>query len=160
MLAPSGAALPELMIARAGARLVSEAPPQHFTGAVKVEMLYTPVNAERASAGSIAFPPGARTAWHSHPLGQTLVVTDGIGRIQRWGGPVEQIRASDVVHIPAGIKHWHGAAPDRAMTHIAITEGLEGKFADWMEQVSDRQFGSSIQPCTPISSPSVATRSA
>lgn len=141
MVEPSGAAEPELKIARAGTREVNTAPAQNFTGTVKVEMLYTPVGSERASAGTVSFLPGARTAWHSHPLGQTLVVTAGIGRIQRWGGPVEQIRVGDVIHIPAHVKHWHGAAADSAMTHIAIAEALDGKSADWMEQVSESQYG-------------------
>lgn len=137
---PSGAAEPELKFARAGTRAVYLAPAQNFTGTVNVEMLYVPVGAEHASAGSVSFAPGARTAWHSHPLGQTLIVTAGIGRVQRWGGPVEQIRLGDVVHIPANVKHWHGAAPDSAMTHIAITEVLDGTAATWMEQVSDAQY--------------------
>jgi len=137
IIEPALAAEPELKITRAGARPVSAAPAQNFIGAVKVEMLYAPVGSERASAGTVSFAPGARTAWHSHPLGQTLVVTAGIGRVQRWGGAVEQIRAGDVVHIPANVKHWHGAAVDSAMTHIAITEALDGKAVEWLEQVSD-----------------------
>jgi len=140
MMEPGLAAEPEVTITRAGARPVNAAPAQNFTGAVKVEMLYTPVGNERASAGTVSFSPGARTHWHSHPLGQTLVVTAGIGRVQRWGKPVEQIRVGDVVHIPANVKHWHGAAADSAMTHIAITEAQDGKSADWMEQVSDTQY--------------------
>ncbi len=104
-------------------------------------MLYTPVGAERASAGTVSFSPGARTAWHSHPLGQTLVVTAGIGRVQRWDSPVEEIRVGDVVRVPPNVKHWHGAAPDSGMTHIAITEALNGSAAEWMEQVSDAQYG-------------------
>jgi 4-carboxymuconolactone decarboxylase len=146
MTEPSGAAEPQLKIARAGTRPVNAAPPQNFTGAVTVEMLYTPVGSERASAGTVSFASGARTAWHSHPLGQTLVVTAGIGRVQRWGGPVERIRVGDVVHIPANVKHWHGAAPDSAMTHIAITEALDGKSVDWMEQVSDAQYAAQPAP--------------
>jgi 4-carboxymuconolactone decarboxylase len=104
----------------------------------------------------VSFSPGARTAWHSHPLGQTLVVTAGIGRIQCWGGPVEQIQVGDVVHIPALVKHWHGAAPDSAMTHIAITEAQDGKSAEWMEQVSDTQYAAAPVPATgaPSTSPS------
>jgi 4-carboxymuconolactone decarboxylase len=156
MVEPAGAAETDLKIARAGARTVSVAPAQNFTGTVKVEMLYTPVGAERTSAGTVSFSPGARTAWHSHPLGQTLVVTAGIGRIQRWGGAVEQIRVGDVVHIPANVKHWHGAAVDTAMTHIAITEVLDGKSADWMEQVSDAQYG---MPPAPVAAASVAAPS-
>lgn len=131
---------PDLQITRAGARPVSAAPAQYFIGDVKVEMLYSPVGTERTSAGTVSFSPGARTAWHSHPLGQTLVVTAGIGRIQRWGRQVEAIRVGDVVHIPPNVKHWHGAAPDSAMTHIAITEALDGTAADWMEQVSDVDY--------------------
>ena len=89
---------------------------------------------------SVTFEPGARTAWHTHPLGQTLIVTAGCGRAQRWGGPIEEIRPGDVVWIPPGEKHWHGAAPTTAMTHIAIQEQLDGKVVDWMEQVSDEQY--------------------
>jgi 4-carboxymuconolactone decarboxylase len=137
---------PQLQIMRAGTRPVSAAPAQNFTGSVKVEMLYAPVGAERASAGTVRFSPGARTAWHAHPLGQTLVVTAGIGRVQRWGGPLEEIRVGDVVHIPADVKHWHGAAPDSAMTHIAITEALDGRAAEWMEQVNDELYGTVPAP--------------
>ncbi|AQW31020.1 cupin domain-containing protein [Ralstonia syzygii subsp. celebesensis] len=151
VLEPAGAAEPDLQITRAGTRAVNVAPAQTFTGNVTVEMLYTPVGTERASAGTVRFSPGARTAWHSHPLGQTLIVTAGIGRIQRWGGPVEEIRVGDVVHIPPNTKHWHGAAPDSAMTHIAITEALNGTTAEWMERVTDAQYGatparSSLRP--------------
>jgi 4-carboxymuconolactone decarboxylase len=156
MMEPVGAAESELKITRAGARPVSVAPEQNFTGAVKVEMLYKPVDSERASAGTVSFAPGARTAWHSHPLGQTLVVTAGIGRVQRWGGPVEQIRVGDVVHIPANVKHWHGAAPDSAMTHIAITEALNGTTAEWMEQVSDAQYGLVPAPAAVTASASLS----
>ena len=92
------------------------------------------------SGASVTFEPGARTAWHTHPLGQTLIVTAGCGRVQRWGGPVEEIRPGDVVWIPPGEKHWHGAAATTAMTHIAIQEQLDGKVVDWMEQVSDEQY--------------------
>ena len=130
----------DLQIRRAGSRASYLAPSQNFTGEVHVEMLQTPSGNERASAGSVSFTPGARTAWHSHPLGQTLIVTAGVGRIQRWGGPVEVIRIGDVIHIPPHTKHWHGAALDSAMTHIAITEMLNGSAADWMEQVSDEQY--------------------
>lgn len=103
-------------------------------------MLHTPDGAQRASAGSVSFAPGARTAWHSHPLGQTLIVTAGVGRVQRWGGPVEEIRAGDVVRIAPGVKHWHGAAPGSAMTHIAITEAQDGRTAEWQEPASDVQY--------------------
>mgnify|MGYP003704003841 CR=1 FL=1 len=137
---------PELSITRAGARPVIAASAENFTGKVQVEMLYVPVDEERTSAATVSFPPGARTAWHSHPLGQTLVVTAGIGRVQRWGATVEEIRVGDVVHIPAHVKHWHGAAADSAMAHIAITEALNGKAAEWLEQVNDDQYAAPQAP--------------
>jgi 4-carboxymuconolactone decarboxylase len=139
LLSPALAADNDLQVSRAGTRPVATAPAQNFSGAVKVEMLHTPSGAQRASAGSVSFAPGARTAWHSHPLGQTLIVTAGVGRVQRWGGPVEEIRTGDVVRIAPGVKHWHGAARGSAMTHIAITEAQDGKTADWQEQVADAQ---------------------
>ncbi len=132
---------PELQISRAGSRQVNVAPAQNFTGAVRVEMLYAPTGPERASAGTVSFSPGARTAWHIHPLGQTLIVTAGSGRVQRSGGAIEEIKAGDVVHIAPGVKHWHGASPASAMTHIAVTEARDGKTADWLEQVTDAQYG-------------------
>jgi len=130
----------DLQITRAGSRPVNAAPEQYFTGRVSVEMLQVPSGEERTSVGAVSFKPGARTFWHSHPLGQTLIVTAGVGRIQRWGGPVEEIRVGDVVHIPPHTKHWHGAAPDSAMTHTAITEVLNGSAADWLETVPDTQY--------------------
>ena len=129
MLTQVFAAEPDLQIQRAGTRAVKTAPAQNFTGSAQVEMLYTPAGPDRTSAGSVTFSPGARTAWHTQPLGQTLIVTAGVGRVQRSGGPVEEIKAGDVVHIPPGVKHWHGAAPARAMTHIAITEAQDEVFA-------------------------------
>lgn len=138
---PAGTTEPGLTITRAGSRPINAVPSQNFTGAVNVEMLHFPEDPERASAGTVRFPPGGRTAWHSHPLGQTLVVTAGIGRVQRWGGPLQEIDVGDVVHIPADVKHWHGAARDSAMTHIAITEVLAATAAQWMEQVTDAQYG-------------------
>lgn len=141
LLSPAIAADADLQISRAATRVVIAAPPQNFTGSVTVEMLYTAAGAERASAGSVKFSPGARTAWHSHPRGQTLIVTSGVGRVQRWGGPQQEIRAGDVVHIPAGVKHWHGAARSSAMTHVAITEAENGKAVSWLEPVSDAQYG-------------------
>jgi 4-carboxymuconolactone decarboxylase len=149
LLSPALAADDALQVSRAGTRIVTVAPAQNFTGDVKVEMLHAPASGQRASAGSVSFSPGARTAWHSHPLGQTLVVTVGVGRVQRWGGPVEEIRAGDVVRIAPGVKHWHGAAPGSAMTHIAITEALDGKSADWQEPVNDAQYGGARPSGTP-----------
>ena len=109
-------------------------------------MLFEALDLSHASGGTVTFEPGARTAWHSHPRGQTLIVTAGIGRVQRWGDPIEEIRAGDVVRIPAGAKHWHGASPDASMTHIAITEYRDGTAVQWMEQVSDEQYNAAISP--------------
>jgi quercetin dioxygenase-like cupin family protein len=111
-----------------------------FTGTVNVEMLANPPDPARASAGSVTFQPGARTAWHTHPAGQILIVTAGTGWAQRVGGPIEEIQVGYVVCFPPGEKHWHGATPTSAMTHIAITEKLDGKNADWMEHVTDEQY--------------------
>jgi len=119
---------------------VAQAPAANFTGVARVEMLAGATDATRAAAGSVTFEPGARTAWHTHPRGQTLIVTAGTGRVQHWGEPVEEIRAGDAVWIPPGVKHWHGAAPNAAMAHIAVTESLNGRSVDWMEQVSDAQY--------------------
>ncbi|HXK10440.1 MAG TPA: carboxymuconolactone decarboxylase family protein, partial [Vicinamibacteria bacterium] len=129
-----------LIISRGGSRPVRLAPAQNFTGTARVEMLFDAVDPSDASAGTVTFEPGARTAWHSHPRGQVLIVTAGIGRVQRWGDPIEQIRAGDVVRIPAGQKHWHGAAPGASMTHIAITEHRDGTTVQWMEAVTDAQY--------------------
>lgn len=111
-----------------------------FTGTVRINPLFEAPAPARARGASVTFEPGARTAWHTHPLGQTLIVTAGCGRAQREGGPIEEIRAGDVVWFPPGLKHWHGAAPDTAMTHIAIQEALDGKAVDWMEKVTDEQY--------------------
>ncbi len=151
MLDAVGATEPDLVISRAASRQAQTAPAQNFTGSVKVEMRLTPANsANRTSAGSVSFSPGARTAWHTHPLGQTLIVTTGVGRVQRWEGPVEEIRPGDVVRIPAHVRHWHGAAPDSAMTHIAIQEALDGRTADWLEQVSDATYQAQPGPAAPM----------
>ena len=106
----------------------------------------------------VTFEPGARTAWHSHPLGQTLIVTSGVGRVQRWGDPVDEIRPGDLVWIPAGQKHWHGASPTTGMTHIAIVELLDGKSADWMEKVTDEQYGAPLRPRPAAAAAPVAPR--
>jgi 4-carboxymuconolactone decarboxylase len=141
LLSPALAADNDLHISRAGTRPVATAPAQNFSGAVKVEMLHTPSGAQRASAGSVSFAPGARTAWHTHPLGQTLIVTAGCGREQHEGGPIEEIRPGDVIWFPPGEKHWHGASPVTSMTHIAIQEQFDGKAVDWLEKVTDEQIG-------------------
>lgn len=135
-----------LAISRAPERETVGVPPANFTGSVELEMLFVPDGPDRTSAGLVSFPPGARTNWHSHPLGQTLVVTAGVGRIQREGGPIQEIRAGDVARIPPGVKHWHGASAEASMSHIAIQEAHEGKTADWMEPVSDDQYEASQAP--------------
>jgi quercetin dioxygenase-like cupin family protein len=128
-------------IKRAGSQPSGKGPADWFTGTVRIDPLFAASPPARAAAAAVTFEPGARTAWHTHPLGQTLIVTSGVGRAQREGGPVDEIRPGDVVWFPAGEKHWHGASPTTAMTHIAIQETLEGKVVDWMEKVSDEQYG-------------------
>jgi quercetin dioxygenase-like cupin family protein len=128
-------------IKRAGSQPSNKGPADWFTGIVRIDPLFQAGAPGRAVGASVTFEPAARTAWHTHPLGQTLVVTAGCGRAQRMGGQVEEIRPGDVVWFPAGEKHWHGAAPTTAMTHIAIQEQLDGKAVDWMEKVSDEQYG-------------------
>ena len=115
-------------------------PADWFTGTVRIDPLINPQDPARVAGASVTFEPGARTAWHTHPLGQTLIVTSGAGRVQCEGGPIEEIRPGDVVWFPPGVKHWHGASPTTAMTHIAIQEALDGKPVDWMEKVSDQQY--------------------
>jgi 4-carboxymuconolactone decarboxylase len=140
LLASASLDAQRLSIARGGSRPVNSAPAEHFTGAVRVDMLFEPRDGSHASGGSVTFEPGARTAWHSHPGGQILIITAGIGRVQRWGDPIEEVRAGDVVRIPPGEKHWHGASPHASMTHIAISEASEGTAVRWMEKVSDEQY--------------------
>jgi quercetin dioxygenase-like cupin family protein len=113
---------------------------QFFTGTVRIDPLFALAEPSRVSAGLVTFEPCARSAWHTHPLGQRLIVTAGCGRVQRWGGPIEEIRPGDVVVIAPGEKHWHGAAPATAMSHIAIQESVDGKNVDWLEKVSDEQY--------------------
>jgi 4-carboxymuconolactone decarboxylase len=129
----------ELVITHADPRPSSVAMAEHFTGKVHVRPAFA--TATRASGASVTFEAGARTDWHTHPRGQVLIVTDGIGRVRRWGGPVEEIRPGDVVRIPPNVKHWHGAAPTTAMTHLAIVEPLDGRTVVWLERVSDEQYG-------------------
>ena len=130
-----------IRIMRQGSQQSLQAPSEHFTGSVRVDPLFQPTAPSRASGSLVTFEPGARTAWHTHPLGQILIVTAGIGRVQRWGDPVEEIHQGDVVWIPPGQKHWHGAAPNSSMAHIGIVEHLDGKSVEWMEKVSDAQYG-------------------
>ena len=127
-------------IKRAGSQPSGKGPAEYFTGAVRVDPLFQAADPARVAGALVTFEPGARTAWHTHPLGQTLVVTSGFGWVQREGGPVEEIRPGDVVWFPPGEKHWHGATPATGMSHIAIQERLDGKAVDWMEKVSDEQY--------------------
>ncbi len=129
-------------IKRNGSQPSGYGPADYFTGRVRIDPLYQADAPARLLAATVTFEPGARTAWHTHPLGQTLVVTAGCGRAQRWGGPIEEIRPGDVVWFAPCEKHWHGAAPTTAMTHIALVELLDGQSADWLEQVSDEQYQS------------------
>jgi quercetin dioxygenase-like cupin family protein len=125
---------------RSGSEPSGKGPAEYFTGAVRVDPLFKAPDPARVVGASVTFEPGARTAWHTHPLGQTLIVTSGCGLAQRWGGPVEVIRPGDVVWFPPGEKHWHGASPTTAVTHIAIQEQLDGKTVEWMEHVTDEEY--------------------
>lgn len=124
----------------AGSQPSATGPADYFTGKVRVDFLFLPQAPARTSGAAVTFEPGARTAWHKHPLGQTLVVTAGCGQVQLWGQPIRTIRPGDVVSIAPGEKHWHGAAPSTAMTHMAIQEELDGQSAEWLEPVSDAQY--------------------
>ncbi len=128
-------------IKRNGSQPSSKGSAAYFTGTVRIDPLFVAPDPARGRGASVAFEPAARTAWHTHPLGQTLIVTSGVGRVQRWGGPIEETRTGDVVWFAPGEKHWHGAAPTTAMTHIAIQEVLDGNVVDWMEHVTDAQYG-------------------
>ncbi len=127
-------------IKRSGSQPSAKGPAEYFTGTVRIDPLFEAPAPARTSGASVTFEPGARTAWHTHPLGQTLIVTAGSGWVQQWDGPIQEIRPGDVVWIPPGQKHWHGATATTAMTHIAIQEWLDGKPVDWMEKVSDEQY--------------------
>lgn len=127
-------------IKRSGSQPSMKAPAEYFSGAVRIDPLFQPTDPARAAGVSVTFEPGARNFWHTHPLGQTLIVTAGCGWTQRWGGPVEEIRPGDVISIPPGEKHWHGATPTTGMTHIAIQEAVGGKVVEWMEPVTADQY--------------------
>jgi quercetin dioxygenase-like cupin family protein len=128
-------------IKRSGSQPPAMGSAEYFTGAVRIDPLHQAPDPARVVSASVTFEPRARTAWHTHPLGQTLLVIAGLGFAQSWGGPIETIRPGDVVWFTPGEKHWHGASPTTAMTHIAIQEQLDGKAVDWMEKVSDEQYG-------------------
>jgi quercetin dioxygenase-like cupin family protein len=129
-----------MQIKRIGSEASGKGPAEYFTGTVRIDLLFQPNAPARAAAASVTFEPGARTAWHTHPLGQTLIVTSGCGWAQCEGNPIEEIHPGDVISFPPGEKHWHGATPSTAMTHIAIQENLDGKVVEWMEKVSDEQY--------------------
>ena len=132
-------------IKRNGSQPSAKGPAEWFTGTVRIDPLFEANHPARAGCASVTFEPGARTGWHSHPLGQTLIVTAGCSWVQRRGGPFEEIRPGDVISILPGEKHWHGASPTTAMTHIAVQEYLDGKAADWMEKVSDEQYQAGLR---------------
>jgi quercetin dioxygenase-like cupin family protein len=132
-------------IKRSGSQPSSKGPDELFTGTVRIDPLFQADDPARAFGASVTFEPGARTAWHAHPLGQTLIVTAGCGRVQGWSGPIEEIRPGDVISIQPGEKHWHGASPTTAMTHIAIVERSEPNSTEWMEHVSDEHYQAGIK---------------
>lgn len=135
-----GKQMQNITITGSGSQPSSQGSAEYFTGSVRIDPLFSAAEPSRVSGARVTFKPGARTAWHTHPLGQTLIVTAGTGWIQQWGGPVEEIREGDVVRIPPGVKHWHGATPTTRMTHIALQEQLDGKVVEWMEKVSEEQY--------------------
>ena len=132
-------------IHRAGSRPSAKGPSEYFTGTVRIDPLFSATEPARTSGGSVTFEPGARSAWHTHPLGQTLIVTAGCGVVQCEGEPARLIRPGDVVQCPPGEKHWHGATSTTAMTHIAIQEALDGKLVDWLDKVTDEEYQSAIE---------------
>ena len=127
-------------IQRNGSKPSSKGSADYFTGSVRIDTPFRAAEPARVGGAIVTFEPGARTAWHTHPLGQTLLVVSGLGWVQRLGGPIEEIRPGDVVWIPPGEKHWHGATADTGMSHVAIAESVDGKVVDWMEQVTDEQY--------------------
>jgi 4-carboxymuconolactone decarboxylase len=145
---PSSASQPEqlLVITRNGSTPSVKGPAEYFTGTVHIDSPFQQAEPARVGGATVTFEPGARTAWHTHPLGQTLIATAGVGWVQAEGGPVEEIRTGDIVWIPPNVCHWHGAAPTTGVTHIAIAEKLDGKSVDWMEQVTDAQYRKAPPP--------------
>lgn len=135
-----------IVITRLGSAPAVKASNDYFTGTAYVDSRFKADAPARMAGGTVVFEPGARTNWHTHPLGQTLFVTEGIGWVQHWGGPIQEIRVGDIVRIPPGVKHWHGACPTFGMTHLAITELLDGKSVEWMEKVSDQQYSQGNYP--------------
>mgnify|MGYP003382702970 CR=1 FL=1 len=129
-----------ITVTRPGSQPSTIGPAENFTGSVRVDSRFQGTAPARIGGGTVTFAPGARTAWHTHPLGQTLIVTAGVGLVQEWGGRVQEIRPGDVIWIPPGVKHWHGATADNGMSHIAIAEALDGRSVEWMEKVTDEQY--------------------
>lgn len=163
VLAPGGRAQTSngegaIKIIRSGAQPTRQGSAENFSGSVRVDPLFQAIAPARTSGALVTFEPSARTAWHKHPLGQILIVTSGVGRVQRWGDPVEEIRKGDVVWIPPGQKHWHGAGPNSSMAHIAIVEQLDGKSVEWMEKVSDRQYREPVREQSASSDANVKPR--
>lgn len=131
-----------ITVMQSGAKPSVKGPSEYFTGTVRIDSPFQGTDPARVGGATVTFEPSARTAWHTHPLGQTLIVTAGLGLVQEWDAPAQEIRPGDIVWIPAGVKHWHGAAPGTAMSHIAIAEAQEGKVVEWMEHVTDEQYAS------------------
>ena len=136
----SSEGLQTISIMRSGSQPSAKGSVEYFTGVVRIDSRFQRSDPARVGGGIVTFEPGARTAWHTHPLGQTLIVTAGVGLVQQWSGPIQEMKQGDVVWIPPGVKHWHGATATTGMTHIAIAEQLDGKGAQWMEKVSDEQY--------------------
>lgn len=137
---PTSVSGPQIILTPESSQKVINGASERFTGAVRVQSLFDAKDQTRSTGGQVTFQPGARSAWHTHPLGQILIVTDGVGWFQQWGGPIRVMRKGDVIWIPAGAKHWHGATPASSVTHIAIQENLDGRNVDWLEKVSDEQY--------------------
>ncbi|MBY3217666.1 cupin domain-containing protein [Rhizobium laguerreae] len=131
---------PMITVTRSGSQPSAAGPAENFTGSVRVDSRFQGTTPARIGGATVTFEPGARTAWHTHPLGQTLIVTAGLGLVQAWDGPVQEIKPGDIVWIPPGMKHWHGASAENGMSHIAFSESLDGKSVEWMEKVSDEQY--------------------
>jgi quercetin dioxygenase-like cupin family protein len=129
-----------MKIARSGTQSSAKGPADYFTGSVRVDPVFPANDPSRVSGGHVTFEPGARSAWHTHPLGQTLIITSGLGWVQEEGGPIEEVRTGDVIWFPPGLKHWHGASPTNGMSHYAIQEALDGKNVEWLEKVTDEQY--------------------
>jgi quercetin dioxygenase-like cupin family protein len=138
---PGGQVKTSQNVSRAGSQASAKGPAEYFTGSVRVQPLFAPKASAQYSGAYVTFEPGARSAWHTHPAGQHLIVTEGTGLIQEWGGPIVEIHAGDTVWCPPGVKHWHGASPSTPMTHIALTGTVDGKNVQWLEKVSDEQYG-------------------